>query len=204
MTRFAINAILTSAFLVGCGGGTEVAAPAKAGDDANAPGTASDAAPDAGSKETLDLPSASWTPTGNEISARTDEISRWYETNEIDPVKDDAKIQAMKLAVADKSVPPPWVAKGSWAEEETRTLFGVGAVSGLSNQSLALITAENRGRAELAKMFQVTIQRIEIQDSTAIKTISVMTLTGVQIVDWYRDETTNTTYALVAKTRGPE
>ncbi|MGC4095611.1 MAG: hypothetical protein QM706_00695 [Nitrospira sp.] len=52
--------------------------------------------------------------------------------------------------------PPKWVEKGSGAfnEKDSKAFYGVGAVSGVRNIPLAWDTAENRGRAEIAKTFE--------------------------------------------------
>ena len=58
--------------------------------------------------------------------------------------------------------PPKWVQKGSGAfnEKDSKAFYGVGAVSGVRNAPLAWETAENRGRAEIAKTFGVKIYAI--------------------------------------------
>ena len=52
--------------------------------------------------------------------------------------------------------PPKWVQHGSGAfnEKDTKAFYGVGAVTGVRNAPLAWDTAENRGRAEIAKTFE--------------------------------------------------
>ena len=60
------------------------------------------------------------------------------------------------LAVAACIGPPDWVEKGTAVlnEEKDKTIYGVGAVTGVKNEPLAWETAENRARAELAKTFR--------------------------------------------------
>ena len=51
---------------------------------------------------------------------------------------------------------PEWVLKGSGAfgGESGRVFYGVGSVSGIKNHALARTTADNRARAEIAKIFE--------------------------------------------------
>ncbi len=101
---------------------------------------------------------------------------------------------------------PDWVLKGSGAfgDEHARYFYGVGTVSGIRNVALARTTADNRARAEIAKVFETYSASLmkDYQASTtagdpsvsseeqnveqAIKTFSAATLSGVQVVDhWY-------------------
>ncbi len=110
---------------------------------------------------------------------------------------------------------PEWVLKGSGAfgGEVGRVFYGVGSVSGIKNHALARTTADNRGRAEIAKIFEVysaslmkdymasttagdmTASSEEQHVEQAIKTFSATTLSGVQIVDhWFHPD--GTVYAL--------
>jgi hypothetical protein len=110
---------------------------------------------------------------------------------------------------------PEWVMKGSGAfgGEEGKVFYGVGSASGIKNHALARSTADNRGRAEIAKIFEVysaslmkdymasttagdmTASSEEQHVEQAIKTFSAVTLSGVQIVDhWFHPD--GTVYAL--------
>jgi hypothetical protein len=110
---------------------------------------------------------------------------------------------------------PEWVLKGSGAfgGEAGKVFYGVGSVTGIKNHALARSTADNRGRAEIAKIFEVysaslmkdymasttagdmTASSEEQHVEQAIKTFSAQTLSGVQIVDhWYHPD--GTVYAL--------
>ena len=110
---------------------------------------------------------------------------------------------------------PEWVMKGSGAfgGEAGRVFYGVGSASGIKNHALARTTADNRGRAEIAKIFEVysaslmkdymasttagdmTASSEEQHVEQAIKTFSAVTLSGVQIVDhWFHPD--GTVYAL--------
>ena len=110
---------------------------------------------------------------------------------------------------------PDWVTKGSGAfgGEAGRVFYGVGSASGIRNHALARTTADNRGRAEIAKIFEVysaSLMKDYMASTTAgdmsatseeqhveqaIKTFSATTLSGVQIVDhWFHPD--GTVYAL--------
>jgi hypothetical protein len=111
---------------------------------------------------------------------------------------------------------PEWVNKGSGAfgAEGQKVFYGVGLASNIRNPALLRTTAENRARAEIAKIFETYSASLmkDYQASTsagdpnasseeqhveqAIKTFSAQTLSGVQIVDHYRDPATQTEYAL--------
>jgi len=112
--------------------------------------------------------------------------------------------------------PPTWVQKGSGAfnEKDSKAFYGVGAVSGVRNAPLAWETAENRGRAEIAKTFETytgylmrdyaasttagdfTRNTEEQNVERAQKTITTATLSGVRKIDQYMDPKTNTYYVL--------
>ncbi|MBK9308303.1 MAG: LPP20 family lipoprotein [Nitrospira sp.] len=112
--------------------------------------------------------------------------------------------------------PPKWVQMGSGAfnEKDSKAFYGVGAVTGVRNIPLAWDTAENRGRAEIAKTFETytgylmrdyaasttagdfTRNTEEQNVERAIKTITTTTLSGVRKVDQYMDPKTNTYYVL--------
>ena len=110
---------------------------------------------------------------------------------------------------------PEWVLKGSGAfgGEAGRVFYGVGSVSGIKNHALARTTADNRARAEIAKIFEVysaSLMKDYMASTTAgdmsasseeqhveqaIKTFSAQTLSGVQVVDhWFHPD--GTVYAL--------
>lgn len=112
--------------------------------------------------------------------------------------------------------PPKWVQKGSGAfnEKDSKAFYGVGAVSGVRNAPLAWETAENRGRAEIARTFETytgylmrdyaasttagdfTRNTEEQNVERAAKTITTATLSGVRKIDQYVDPKTNTYYVL--------
>lgn len=110
---------------------------------------------------------------------------------------------------------PEWVMKGSGAfgGEAGRVFYGVGSVSGIKNHALARTTADNRARAEIAKIFETysaSLMKDYMASTTAgdmsasseeqhveqaIKTFSATTLSGVQVVNhWVAPD--GTWYAL--------
>jgi hypothetical protein len=111
---------------------------------------------------------------------------------------------------------PEWVMKGSGAYggEEGRVFYGVGSVTGIKNHALARTTADNRARAEIAKIFEVysaSLMKDYMASTTAgdmsasseeqhveqaIKTFSATTLSGVQVVDHWFHPVDGTVYAL--------
>ena len=111
---------------------------------------------------------------------------------------------------------PKWVVRGSGAFEEDgkKIFYGVGMVSGISNRALARTTAENRGRAELGKIFRtysaslmkdymasttagdMTASAEEQHVDQAIKTFSKITLSGVMVVDHWVDPADGPHFAL--------
>jgi len=112
--------------------------------------------------------------------------------------------------------PPKWVKQGSGVmnEKDSKAFFGVGSVTGVRNEPLAWDTAENRGRAEIAKTFETytgylmrdyaasttagdfTRMSEEQNVERAIKTITTTTLSGVRPIDRYKDDKTGTYYVL--------
>ncbi len=111
---------------------------------------------------------------------------------------------------------PDWVNKGSGAfgGESGKVFYGVGSVTGIKNHALARTAADNRARAEIAKIFEVysaSLMKDYMASTTAgdmsassegehveqaIKTFSATTLSGVQIVDHWFHPMDGTVYAL--------
>ena len=112
--------------------------------------------------------------------------------------------------------PPNWVEEGSGVmnEEDSKSIYGVGAIVGVKNEPLAWEAAENRARAELAKSFRSYTAYL-MQDyaasttagnfsksteeqnvERAVKTFTAVTLNGVRPIDRYKDEDTTTYYVL--------
>jgi len=115
---------------------------------------------------------------------------------------------------------PAWVIKGSGAFKDSgeHAFYGVGAVTGINNKPLAVTSAENRARAEVAKVFE-TYSASLMKDYAAsttggaaitaetptseeqhieqtIKTFSAVTLSGVMIVDRWEDPNNASIYSL--------
>lgn len=111
---------------------------------------------------------------------------------------------------------PKWVVKGSGAfgGERGKVFYGVASALGVQNTSLLRSTAENRARNEVAKVFQfytaslmkdyiastmagdvkVTAEEQHVEE--AIKTVTAMTLSGVEIVDHWQHPATAELFAL--------
>jgi len=115
---------------------------------------------------------------------------------------------------------PAWVTQGSAAfkDSETKVFYGVGSVTGVKNKPLARTAAENMARVEIGKVFETYTASImrdymafttggaSVTGSTsasegqyieqAVKTFSAVTLSGVMIIDHWRDPADGTVYAL--------
>lgn len=111
---------------------------------------------------------------------------------------------------------PNWVNRGSGAFDESgkKSFYGVGIVQGVRNVALARQTVDNRARGEIAAIFDLYIGRLmkdyqrsttaadfdattEEQDITATqKTITDITLRGVEIREHWTDPQSQALYAL--------
>jgi hypothetical protein len=111
---------------------------------------------------------------------------------------------------------PEWVLKGSGAfgGERGKVFYGVASATGIKNYSLLRATADNRARNDVAKLFQfytaslmkdymastmagdVKVTAEEQLVEQAIKTVTSMTLPGVEIVDHWQHPATGELYAL--------
>ncbi|NKE69603.1 hypothetical protein MNODULE_02420 [Nitrospiraceae bacterium HYJII51-Mn-bac16s-1-B09] len=111
---------------------------------------------------------------------------------------------------------PDWVQKGNGAflDNDQKAFYGVGAVTGVKNKPLAKTAADNRARAEVAKVFETysaSLMRDYAASTTAgdfkktseeqnieqtIKTFSATTLSGVIIIDHWTDPADGTLYSL--------
>jgi hypothetical protein len=111
---------------------------------------------------------------------------------------------------------PAWIDKGraAFQGDEAKYIYGVGIVSGIQNVSLATQTADSRARNEVAKNLKVTVQSV-LRDYMASTTagdfkksseeqyvestgqsITDMALSGVEIIDHWKDPSDGTLYAL--------
>ncbi len=111
---------------------------------------------------------------------------------------------------------PEWVVKGSGAfpTDKGKVFYGVGSASGIQNSSLLRSAAENRARNEVAQVFQTYTASLmkdyaasttagKSGDSSeeqlveqAIKTVSGMTLSGVEIIDHWQHPASGMLYSL--------
>lgn len=115
-----------------------------------------------------------------------------------------------------KPVKPAWVDKGSGAfgGEVGKAFYGVGSAWGIQNPSLLRSTADNRARAEIARVFKTYTAALmkDYQASTmagdpeqtseeqhveqTIKTFTKAELAGVQIVDHWKDPESEELFSL--------
>ncbi len=111
---------------------------------------------------------------------------------------------------------PEWVVKGNGAfgGERGKIFYGVASASGIKNVSLLRAAADNRARNDVAKVFQfytaslmkdymastmagdVNVTAEEQHVEQALKTVTAMTLSGVEIVDHWQHPATGELYAL--------
>ena len=111
---------------------------------------------------------------------------------------------------------PAWVNKGSGAfdVDKGKVFYGVGIASGIKNRALLVSTADNRARAEIAKILEtyVAVLAKDYMASTtagdmsasseeqhveqALKTFTKTTLHGARIIDHWRDPTDGSLFSL--------
>jgi hypothetical protein len=111
---------------------------------------------------------------------------------------------------------PSWINRGSGAYEGQygKAFYGVGILAGVENPGLARQAVDNRARAEIAKIFDLYVAAMmkDYQRSTtagdfaasaeeqdivsAQKTITEVTLRGVEVRDHWCDPQNGTLYAL--------
>ncbi|MFV1950451.1 MAG: hypothetical protein ACC630_00630 [Nitrospinota bacterium] len=111
---------------------------------------------------------------------------------------------------------PEWVKKGSGAfsGERGKVFYGVNSAYGIKNPSLLRSAADDRARNEVAKIFQFYTASLmkdymastmandpnatsdEQHVEQAIKTVTSMTLSGVEIVDHWQNPATGELFSL--------
>ena len=111
---------------------------------------------------------------------------------------------------------PAWAVKGSGAFEDqgSKVFYGVGLASGIQNKALLRQTADNRARAEIAKIMETYVVALgkdymastmssdmkkasdEQHVEVALKTFTKTTVRGAQIIDRWVDPADKTMYAL--------
>jgi hypothetical protein len=111
---------------------------------------------------------------------------------------------------------PDWVVKGSGAfgGESGKVFYGVGSAYGMRNFSMLRSASDNRARNEVSKVFQVYTASLmkdymastmagdpnavseEQHVEQAIKTVTSMTISGVEIVDHWQHPATGELFAL--------
>lgn len=90
---------------------------------------------------------------------------------------------------------PEWTQKGASFVGESGRRYGVGTATGIKNAALARTTADNRARAEIAKLVGTKTEITEGDGSARVRTFAA-TLTEVEIVDHWVDPSDGTVYAL--------
>jgi len=126
------------------------------------------------------------------------------------------KAEEVPASDATKIQKPDWVEKGSGAfgGEIEKGFYGVGSAWGIQNPSLLRTTADNRARAEVARIFKTYTAALmkDYQASTmagnpeetseeqhveqTIKTFTKAELAGVQIIDHWKDPESEELFAL--------
>ncbi|MBW2122607.1 MAG: hypothetical protein JRH07_12295, partial [Deltaproteobacteria bacterium] len=111
---------------------------------------------------------------------------------------------------------PAWVDKGSGAFDmkKKKIFYGVGIASGISNKALLVSTADNRARAEVAKILETYVASLakdymasttagdmsasaeEQHVEQALKNFTKTTLHGARIVDHWRDPKDDSFFSL--------
>lgn len=111
---------------------------------------------------------------------------------------------------------PDWVNEGSGAFDDagTKIFHGVGGVTGVSSQTLAVQTADQRSRADIAKQLDTYVANLyrDYQTSTgastgkevfeeqhisqSLKTVTKVSVKGARVVEHWKDPETDTIYAL--------
>jgi len=111
---------------------------------------------------------------------------------------------------------PEWVNKGSGAfnREGQAVFYGVGIAQGIKNRALSVEAADSRARAEIAKTMETYVASLtksymasttagamdksseEQHVQNTLKTFTQKTLSGVEIVDHWKDPSDGTMFAL--------
>jgi hypothetical protein len=111
---------------------------------------------------------------------------------------------------------PAWVAKGSGAfdVDKGKVFYGVGVASGIKNRALLRSTADDRARAEVAKILETYVATLtkdymasttagdmsasaeEQHVERALKTFTKTTLHGAEIIDRWKDPADGSLFSL--------
>jgi hypothetical protein len=127
------------------------------------------------------------------------------------------KAVVQQQPIAPQPQAPEWVNKGSGAFKDGGSgavFYGVGMASGIRNRALAVSAADDRARAEIAKImntYVAVLGKSYMASTTAgdmsksseeqhvqqtLKTFAKFTLNGTQIVDHYKDPSDGTMFSL--------
>ena len=109
---------------------------------------------------------------------------------------------------------PAWVNQGSGAFRDGN-FYGVGIVTGIKNRAMAIDTADSRARAKIAEVFNTYIAKLskdymasttsadakgvseEQNVTTALKSVTQMTLSGAMPIDHWIDPSDGSMFSLV-------
>ena len=111
---------------------------------------------------------------------------------------------------------PAWVTKGSGAFDTAKgkVFYGVGVASGIKNRALSISTADNRARAEIAKILETYVAVLakdymasttagDMSESSeeqhveqALKTFTKATIHGAQIINHWTDPADGSLFSL--------
>ncbi|MBI4374917.1 MAG: LPP20 family lipoprotein [Elusimicrobia bacterium] len=120
----------------------------------------------------------------------------------------------VQAPIAEKA--PDWVNKGNGAFKESgqAVIYGVGISQGIRNRALAVTSADERARAEIAKIMNTYVSVLtkdymasttagdmsksseEQHVSQTLKNFAKFTLNGAMIVDHWKDPSDGTMFAL--------
>lgn len=122
--------------------------------------------------------------------------------------------QSAKVTPLQKLSAPEWVLKGSGAfgKDKGKVFYGVASASNIGNTALLRAAADNRARNEVAKGIQFYSASLmkdyaastnagnesseEQHVAQAIKTVTIQTLSGVEIIDHWQNPETGELYTL--------
>jgi len=127
-------------------------------------------------------------------------------------VKDSSSLPINSSPIA--AAGPAWVNQGSGAFKDGN-FYGVGIASGIKNRALAIDTADSRARAKVAEVLNTYVAKLskdymasttagdmkssseEQNVTTALKSVTTMTLNGAMPVDHWVDPSDGSMFSLV-------
>lgn len=103
-------------------------------------------------------------------------------------------LQAQIDSLNTQLVAPTWTKMASWVElnSKGKVFYGVGIAQGIRNGALAIMAADSRSRAEIAKLMAVETE----QFGTMTRSLVQKTLHGVEIIEHWKDPEDGTQFTL--------